>query len=175
MKSRGTSFVFKKLSVQEDKVQLMKGLICNRPAPGLIRIKERSSEVCEFQRPRHLFFFCVFFRFQLHIASTSWDLFSQLGNLPLHLRLWASSVEGYKNNNLEVQVRQMALACFSGGDLEESIYTITLKASEKSSIPCMHCILHCMYLLDGFRLGFLPFEQSIERSFWIRVQSVETG
>ena len=79
MKSRGTSFVFKKLSVQEDKVQLMKGLICNRPAPGLIRIKERSSEVCEFQRPRHFFV-----GFQLHVACTSWDLFSQLGNLSLH-------------------------------------------------------------------------------------------
>ena len=50
-------FGFLKLNVREDKVQLMKGLICNRPAPGLIRIKERSSEVCEFQRPRHLFFF----------------------------------------------------------------------------------------------------------------------
>ena len=88
----------------------MKGLICNRPAPGLIRVKERSSEVCEFQRPRHFFV-----GFQLHVACTSWDLFSQLGNLPLHIRLWTSSVERYKSNNLEVQVRQMALACFSGG------------------------------------------------------------
>ena len=152
MKSRGTSFVFKKLNVQEDKVQLMKGLICNRPAPGLIRIKERSSEVCEFQRPRHFFFVGL----QLHVACTSWDLFSQLGNLPLPLRLGPGSVERYKSNNLEVQVRQMALACFSGGILEESI-TTTLKASEKSSIPCIHCILHCMYLLGEFRFGFSAF------------------
>ena len=78
MKSRGTSFVFKKLNVQEGKVQLMKGLICNRPAPGLIRIKERSSEVCEFQRPRHLFF-CNY-----TLLAHRGIFFSQLGNLPLH-------------------------------------------------------------------------------------------
>ena len=148
----------------------MKGLICNRPAPGLIRIKERSSEVCEFQRPRHFFV-----GFQLHVACTSWDLFSQLGNLPqLHLRLWTSSVERYKSNNLEVQVRQMALACFSGGIWKKALllHSKHLKRAVYLVYTVYHTVCTSWMNLD---LDFLPFEQSSERCFWKLDQSPKCG
>ena len=152
----------------------MKGVICNRPAPGLIRIKERSSEVCEFQRPKHLFFlfFCrLAITRCLHIVGC---FFLNLETFRSTIRLWTSSVERYKSNNLEVQVRQMALACFSGGIWKKALllHSKHLKSTVYLVYNEYYTVCTSWVNLD---LDFLLFERCIERCFWIRVQSVETG
>ena len=127
----------------------MKGLICNRPAPGLIRIKERSSEVCEFQRPRHLFFFFCRLAITrcLHIVGSFFSTWKPFTAPPsAYGRVVWNDI---KATTLKFKCGKWHLLVSQGG-FGRKYYFYTQRIC---SIPC----IHCMYLLGEFRFWFSAF------------------